>query len=66
MKDYTVIWVDSWMRGSHRHSLTKKSFVRTDSVEKVFKEFCDVPFIFEGFVPTLGEEIKEEDVLVLE
>lgn len=66
MKDYTVIWVDSWMSGSHRHSLTKKTFVRTNSIEKVFKEFYDVPFIFEGFVPTLGEEIKEEDVLVLE
>lgn len=64
MKDYTIIWVNSWMSGSHRHSITMKTFIRANSVEDVMKsDYGDaIVYFFEGFIPTLGEEITEDSI----
>jgi hypothetical protein len=64
MKEFTIIWEDRWQSGSHWHCLTKKSFVRAESIHHVMKsDFGAVArFIFEGFVCTLGETFSEKDV----
>ena len=64
MKEYTIIWVDSWMSGSHRQSHTKKKFIRANSVEDVMNsDYGDaIIYFFEGFIPTLGETITEDSI----
>ena len=61
MKEYTIIWIDSWMSGSHRHSMTKKTFIRANSVENIMKSpFGEaVVYLFDGFVFTYGETLDE-------
>lgn len=62
--NYTIIWVDSWTSGSRNFSKVNKMFVCAESVEKIMKsDYGDrLQYIFEGHVPTLGEEILEENI----
>ena len=64
MKEYTIIWIDSWVSGSHRQSITKKKFIKANSVEDVMNSgYGDsIIYFFEGFIPTLGEEITEDKI----
>jgi len=64
MKNYTIIWIDSWMTGSNHFSITRKKFIRAESPKNIMESpYGDaVQYIFEGFIPTLGEEILEEEV----
>jgi hypothetical protein len=67
MKEFTVIWEKRWQSGSHWHCLTKKTFVRVKSIHQLMlSDFGQVSlFIFEGFVCTLGETFREEDVKII-
>lgn len=64
MKEFTIIWEKRWPSGSHWHCLVKKTFVRVESIDKLMlSDFGQVAqFIFDGFVCTLGETFREEDV----
>jgi len=61
MDKYTAIYVDSWMSGSHRQSITKyaRLTVRPDETLKEALEASDllncVVFIFEGHPKLEGE-----------
>lgn len=57
MKDYTIIWEDRWQSGSHWHCLTKKTFIRCDDLKKVWEKYPGTVYMFEGHIPTLGEEV---------
>jgi hypothetical protein len=61
MKEYTIIWVDDWMTGSHRHSMTKKTFVRSNSIEDIMiSKYGDrILYLFDGFIFTHGETLDE-------
>jgi hypothetical protein len=65
MKEYTIIWVDDWMTGSHRHSIrhsmTKKTFVRSNSIEDIMiSNYGDrILYLFDGFIFTHGETLDE-------
>jgi hypothetical protein len=61
MKEYTIIWVDSWMSGSHRHSMTKKKFIRASSIEDIMKsQYGEATvYLFHAFILTHGETLEE-------
>ena len=64
---YTIIWEDRWQSGSHHHSITKKTWVEANSIQDLMREYGDYArFIFEGHIPTLGEDFNQElvDVIV--
>ncbi len=67
MKDYTIIWLDSWMSGSHRHTLTQKTFVRCQDLINIMESsYKDTAiYIFEGHIPTIGEQVSEEDIEII-
>jgi len=67
MKEFTVIWEKRWQSGSHWHSLTKKTFVRAESIHELMLSDFGVAarFIFEGFILSLGEKFREEDVEII-
>ena len=68
MEKFTLIWVDSWQAGSHRHSLTKFLRVLKPSTEP-FLDCADrygidlnaCVFIFHGWSMIEGE--KESDII---
>lgn len=63
---YTLIWVDSWMQGSHRLQITRKTWVVADSVEAVMQEYGDyLIYLFEGHLLQLGEEMRPEEVVII-
>jgi hypothetical protein len=64
---FTAIWIDSWMSGSHRHSVTKKTFFECDNVVHLMdSEYGPkIVYLFEGHIPTLGETIRDEDFVKL-
>lgn len=68
MKEFTIIWVDSWMSGSHMHQLIRKTFIKANSVEDVMKsDYGDSSqYIFEGFIPTIGEVIEENLIVIID
>lgn len=63
MKEFTVIWVDSWMSGSHRQYLTKKTWVCAKDAETAISIFDGaVIYVFEGYQLTIGEELDESKI----
>ena len=63
MNKYTVIWEDRWQCGSHRHCITKKTWVNSPSIEDLMDQYGDCAvFIFEGHILSLGEEFQEYKV----
>ena len=67
MNNYTIIWEDRWMSGSHMHCLTKKTFVRCINLSYIMNSKYGPAsiFIFEGHITTLGEQVSEEDIIDL-
>jgi len=65
MKQYTVIWEDRWISGSHHHCLTKKTWIECSNIEEIVESFYgDVAvYIFEGFQCTIGEEFDPSRVV---
>jgi hypothetical protein len=61
MKEYTIIWVDSWMSGSHRYTMTKKTFIRSNSIKDIMESYFgdSIVYLFHGFVFTHGETLDE-------
>ena len=68
MKEYTLIWEDNWMSGSHMNHIIHKTFIRTEDVKHIVESQYGerALYIFRGFVTTLGEEVDEEDVITIE
>jgi len=62
---YTAIWVDSWMTGSHRHSLTKitRFTVKEGQTLKEVLIKLDlenrIVFLFKGWPLLQGEDFPE-------
>lgn len=65
MNNYTAIYIDSWMSGSHSHSLTKMRRFQTLEGESVLDALRreeienETVFIFKGW-PLLEGETEEE------
>jgi len=67
MKNYTIIWEDRWMSGSHMHCLTKKTFVRCSDPSRILNSTYgkSTIYIFEGHITTIGEEVSEKNIVNL-
>lgn len=67
MKEFTMIWLDSWMSGSHRHTNAKKNFVLAPDVKTVMesKYGSSIQYLFEGYQCTIGEEVNPDEVIIM-
>lgn len=63
MKKYTIIWVDSWLQGSHRVSLTKLQRVTASTIANLANSSYgqSAAFIINGW-PTLEGETAENQL----
>jgi len=62
---YTVIWEDRWKTGSHWQYFTKKTFVIVDDIKKIFDKYPGTVYIFEGHIPTLGEDLETSKIVTI-
>lgn len=64
MQQYTIIWEDRWQSGSHWHSMTKKTWVRVQSIHDLMRSKYGntIRFIFSDFITTEGEKFDPEKV----
>ena len=67
MKEFTVIWEHRWCVGSHWQCLTKKTWVRAKDIHTIMNsDYGQVAiYIFEGFQFTIGETLREEEIVEL-
>lgn len=66
MQKYTVIWEDRWMRGSHHHCITKRTWVEAENIHDVMVEYGEYArFIFEGHQLSIGEELRPEEIDII-
>ena len=60
MKQFTVIWLDSWQSGSQKHQQTKMSRVEAETIQDVMKEYGDYAvYIFQGHPLMEGETMVD-------
>lgn len=58
--NYTVVYVDSWMSGSHQHCITRIKRVSLPGQKALLEELEDMnifpDYVFVGWPPMVGEE----------
>jgi hypothetical protein len=65
MKQYTVIWEDRWVSGSHHHCATKKTWIECNNIEEIMLSSYGecARYIFEGFQCSIGETVDHKLVV---
>ncbi len=67
MKKYTLVFMESFSRGSHFHNIVGIQRIATNDIRKVIEtENLDVQYVFEGHSKIEGEEGNEKFLEVRE
>jgi hypothetical protein len=65
MKQFTVIWEERWMSGSHHFCMTKKTWIECNNIQEIMESAYGprARYIFEGFQCTIGETVDLSEVV---